>query len=362
MTQVQEICRPPRVYTDVPAAVYFPTYGATDTDVPCSVLTYWQADQQHFPRGVGTLAIRWTTNGQRHFESDRAHFSVDDQTYLLFNGGREFSSFVESNSLVSCYSIAFDPLMVQDVLHSLLTPADYLIDDPFEGQYQPVQFFETAFRHDTIVSPMLRKLQQAAEKGCEEHGWFGENFRLLLENVLQRHRNIYRHIEGLPAVRAATRIEIYRRVLVARDYMEANLDRPLGVNEIATVACFSPYHFLRIFKQVFQETPHQYLIRRRLERAQSLLNQTDMSITNICFAVGFESLGSFSWLFRKHNGVSPERYRLENSLVHGKAVLIKSESLSPTVRSVPASRGSDTANAGGLILNAAGERQNAEPR
>jgi transcriptional regulator GlxA family with amidase domain len=97
--------------------------------------------------------------------------------------------------------------------------------------------------------------------------------------------------------------------------MEANLDKPISVGEIATVACFSSFHFLRSFKQVFRETPHQYLTRRRLDRAQDLLLQTEMSVTNICFAVGFESLGSFCSLFRRHTGQSPERYRLQNRAV-----------------------------------------------
>lgn len=360
MAQDLEICRPPRVYTDIPTAIRFPTYGATDTDVPCTVFTCWQADYQHFPRGLGTLAIRWTTNGQRHFESDRMHFAVDDSTYLLFNGGREFSSFVESNSMVSCYSVAFCPIMVQDVLHSIITPQDRLIDDPMGGKYQPVQFFETAFRHDDVVSPLLRRLEQAAKDGCDEHGWYEEQFKYLLESLLCRHRGVTREIEVLPAVRASTRIEIYRRVLIARDYMEANLDRPISVQEIANVACFSTFHFLRIFKQVFQETPHQYLMRRRLERAQNLLTQTDMSITNICFAVGFESLGSFSWLFRKHAGVSPERYRLENSILNGKVALIKSDALISPARTIPQSNGSVKTESGGLVFTAAGERQNAE--
>ena len=63
---------------------------------------------------------------------------------------------------------------------------------------------------------------------------------------------------------------------------------------------------------MFHETPHQYLTRRRIERAQDLLLQSDMTVTNICLDVGFESLGSFSTLFRRHLGISPERYRTQN--------------------------------------------------
>src|SRR5205823_868192 len=123
--------------------------------------------------------------------------------------------------------------------------------------------------------------------------------------------------------RAATRLEIFRRTLMARDFMEASLDRPVSVAEIASVACFSPFHFLRSFKQVFHETPHQYLTRRRIERAQDLLVQTELSVTNICLDIGFESLGSFSTLFRRHTGVSPERYRSQNRIQAPRVAIVK---------------------------------------
>ncbi|MBA3357135.1 MAG: helix-turn-helix transcriptional regulator [Pyrinomonadaceae bacterium] len=74
-------------------------------------------------------------------------------------------------------------------------------------------------------------------------------------------------------------------------------------------ACLSPNHFLRTFKQAFHQTPHQYLTRIRLEHAQGLLAQTNQPVTDVCFAVGFESLGSFSWLFRQRVGLAPEAYR-----------------------------------------------------
>ncbi len=326
-----EKCAAPRVFTDVPTSVSFPTYGASTTETPCSILTAWQTDLQHFPKNVGSLAVRWTRNGQRHFESDRAQFALDDSTYLVFNGGREFSSFVESSTLVSCYCVAFDPRVAEDTLRSMITPADRLLEDPFNERYQPVQFFETTYRHDFAVSPLLRRLEAAVENGCEPHAWFEEHFRFLAARLLTTHRDVYREIDRLPPARASTRLEIFRRILVARDFMEANLDRPVSGNDIASVACFSPFHFLRSFKYVYGETPHQYLTRRRMERAQDLLLQTEMPVTSICFALGFESLGSFSNLFRRHAGVSPDRFRRQNRIASSKVAIVKSQGAAPAV-------------------------------
>jgi AraC-like DNA-binding protein len=90
------------------------------------------------------------------------------------------------------------------------------------------------------------------------------------------------------------------------------LQQPLTLSQIAEVAWLSTHHFLRLFKRTFHETPHQYLIRKRIERAKYLLAHTDLSVTDVCLEVGFESLGSFSWLFRRRVGASPETFRLQN--------------------------------------------------
>jgi AraC-like DNA-binding protein len=85
---------------------------------------------------------------------------------------------------------------------------------------------------------------------------------------------------------------------------------PLDVRTVAAVAHVSPAHFSRSFRAVFGETPHRYLQRRRVERSMFLLRETDRSITDICFDVGFMSLGTFSRTFRGIVGETPSGYRL----------------------------------------------------
>ena len=94
-----------------------------------------------------------------------------------------------------------------------------------------------------------------------------------------------------------------------RAFMDDHLDQPLSLDDIAQRAHLSRYHFIRLFHRSFFETPHQYLIRKRIEKAKQLLAENSLSVTEICFAVGFESLGSFSALFHKLVGWSPSIYR-----------------------------------------------------
>jgi len=100
-----------------------------------------------------------------------------------------------------------------------------------------------------------------------------------------------------------------RRLLRARDAMDRAYAEPLDVRAVAAVAHVSEAHFSRCFRAVFGETPHRYLQRRRVERSMFLLRETDRSVTDICFDVGFTSRGTFSRTFREIVGEPPSDYR-----------------------------------------------------
>jgi len=104
--------------------------------------------------------------------------------------------------------------------------------------------------------------------------------------------------------------DLNRRLLRARDAMDRAYAEPLDVRAVAAVAHISEAHFIRTFRAVFGETPHRYLQRRRVERSMFLLRETDRSVTDICFDVGFSSRGTFSRTFREIVGEAPSDYRV----------------------------------------------------
>jgi transcriptional regulator GlxA family with amidase domain len=191
------------------------------------------------------------------------------------------------------------------------------LDAPEMRPSTPLCFFERTYRHDKVLTPVLRHLRGALARRQKDRGWLNEQLHHLVQRLLQVHQKVAKEVETLPYLRAATREELYRRLHRAKDYITALFEQPLTLDEMAQAACLSPNHFLRTFKQAFRQTPHQYLTQLRIERAKTLLTHTDHSITEICFAVGFESLGSFSWLFRRRVGIAPEGYR------HKKVILKK---------------------------------------
>ena len=258
--------------------------------------------------GVGALSLKSFYSGQALYRVDGGYFAVDERGYLLLNHKQPYTITIDAKHPVESFCIFFGPGFAEEVARSLTTPNDRLLDEPAVA-LSPLHFFERTYPHDTEVSPILLHLRRALAQGTAEPGWLEEQLHLLMRHLLRVHQQVWREVEDLPAARPATREELYRRRYQAREYAAALLHRPLTLDELARVACLSPNHFLRTFKAAFHQTPHQYLTARRLEQASRLLLHTDLSVTEICLAVGFESLGSFSWLFRRQVGLSPEAFR-----------------------------------------------------
>jgi len=103
--------------------------------------------------------------------------------------------------------------------------------------------------------------------------------------------------------------QTYRSLSQAREFMRHEYGRPVSLPDVAAKANLSPYHFLRVHKRAYGETPHEFLTRLRIEKAKSLLARGSHNVTEACFEVGFSSLGSFSNLFAYRVGLSPSEYR-----------------------------------------------------
>ena len=268
--------------------------------------------QQYYGAGIGWLSIKSFYGGCALYDVGRGHYTTDDTAYLVLNHGQRYAITIESPTPVESFCIFFAPGFADEVKRTLVTPTDRLLLEPYPAATSSLTFFERTYAHDDLVSPVLFGLRIALGEQRYESGWLAEQLQMVMQRLLQVHFNVYAEVEQLAAVRAATREELYRRVYLAKEYVAAMFHQPITLHDIAVVAGLSPNHLLRIFKQVFQQTPHQYVTARRLEHAQTLLRHTDRSVTDICFAVGFESLGTFSWRFRRHVGLSPTEYRCRN--------------------------------------------------
>jgi AraC-like DNA-binding protein len=104
------------------------------------------------------------------------------------------------------------------------------------------------------------------------------------------------------------KLDLYRRIVQAKLFIDCNFAEAIDTREIADEACYSKFHFIRTFKSIYGRTPHQYLTHVRVEKAKEML-QLGASVTETCFAVGFDSLGSFTGLFKRRAGLTPSEFQ-----------------------------------------------------
>jgi len=117
------------------------------------------------------------------------------------------------------------------------------------------------------------------------------------------------------------KIYFYRRLVQAKLFIDAHYADNIDLGNIADEAYFSKFHFIRQFKSIYRKTPHQYLIFVRIEKAMELL-KTGVPVSEVCYAVGFESLSSFSALFKRIVGITPSTYLTQHQKI--KVQIVKS--------------------------------------
>lgn len=105
-------------------------------------------------------------------------------------------------------------------------------------------------------------------------------------------------------------MDLYTRIVRAKLYIDDNYAAPLDLDRLSDEACFSKYHFLRLFKKTYNKTPYQYLSERRIEKAKEKLKVEGLKVAEICEEVGFESTTSFSLKFKEYTGETPALFRL----------------------------------------------------
>ncbi|HSP05585.1 MAG TPA: helix-turn-helix domain-containing protein, partial [Acidobacteriota bacterium] len=249
--------------------------------------------RQHFWKGSHLLSIKTFLGGQAHYDTGRGSYLVKDGSYLVLNDGQPYAITLESRRAVESFCLFFEPGLADDVRRSSTDAPESLLDDP-GTRLTGTTFIERTYPLSGDIALRISDLKDLLAEAPRGQEQLQERLHGILECLLSTQLALIPEMNRMKAVKASTREELYRRLHRARDFMAASFQSTLRLEDIAGVACLSPNHFLRSFKQVFGLSPHQYLTRLRLEEARQLLEQSDLSVTEICLSVGFESHGSFS--------------------------------------------------------------------
>jgi AraC-like DNA-binding protein len=262
---------------------------------------------QYYWKGTGLCSVKTFCNGPAHYNTGKGNFRVGEDSFLLLNDGTEYAIEIDHTKNVDSYCLFFDNNLLRSAFFSIGKNLDYQLTNFGNFDSCPT-FFERTYPLKSIGNQLIA-LKQNQTAYCKDDFWLEQMFAEILDRLTALLIDDLHARAGLNAIRTATKQELFRRLLLAREFIQANADKKLSLQEIAHESCLSINHLLRSFKYVFGMSPHTYHTHLKMDHAERLLTKTDMSISEITESIGFVSLGSFSLLFKRYKGHSPEAFR-----------------------------------------------------
>jgi AraC-like DNA-binding protein len=269
-----------------------------------NVIIHASAKDVSYAEHWGPLSIKCIINGTEHYQCNNRFYSVDKDCYLIFNDGQYYSSHIYSKTATESFTINFSG----DFQRQALQDFDFTLNK--ESNNKSFEFIEKLYMHDNSITPLLKNLYRASGTENPDVHLIMEIYYGLLDNLLFQQEALKNEISKVKAVKSSTQVELYKRLNYAKDFIHSCYMKEISLCDLAAVACMNNAYFLREFKKYFALSPHQYIMGQRLNVAKKLLLTTSLSITEICFEVGYSDVASFSKLFKKHFFFTPAGYRL----------------------------------------------------
>lgn len=255
----------------------------------------------------GPLSIKGVLRGQVAWNVGGRRLVVDPCGFLVLNAGDMYSIEIDEHQPVETCCVFFRPGFVERVARDLVEPVRACLDVP-DRIGNPIRFASRV--HPEVAPAIARRLRALADR-CgfnEQPGDLDDNFLTLSTILASAHSETAAQIARVPASKASTRAELFRRLQTAREFLHGCIDRPVSLDELARVASLSPFHLQRAFRHTFHQTPHRYATGLKVRRAEHLLRQ-GAAVTEAAHAVGFESVSSFTRVFKKETGNVPSSYQ-----------------------------------------------------
>lgn len=255
---------------------------------------------------VSRLSVRLMLNGRQWYRVGGADRVVHAENFLVLDQGQHYRTAFSGEHEQEMLMVGFKPGLAAEALRTRTATAEQLLDDPWQCGPDPL-FGDALHRMNDTVSRLFARLHALVHAPAQavEPTEAEELHDRLLEHLLDLRAGERAAADRLPALRATTRRELWRRLTIARDHAHAHLHDPLTVAQLARVACLSEHHFKRLFRQAFGRPPHAYLHALRMDRARQLLLGTDLPVHAVTAAVGLVDTSSFVRSYRQYHGRTP---------------------------------------------------------
>ncbi len=262
--------------------------------------------QLHRELESSALSIKFVIEGEEVYNFNGKDHKVKTQQFLTINNKR-CTAIIDSDIESKGFCMGIPYHLLDEIMASLSeqTPKanfiDYLHGDDF--------FERVTNAGNSRMGSYLQCLATTLQTSLMEHSkiYIEELFLRVAEHAIAEQLNAYKEFSTIAVSKIEIQKDIYRKLLEARDYMNAHLAQDVKMEDVASLAHISEYYFYRLFRSAFKKTPYQYLLERRLEQAKKLLKK-GMPVSHIAIETGFKDIYSFSKAFKRQEQISPTHY------------------------------------------------------
>lgn len=254
-----------------------------------------------------SFSIKYVIEGCEKYRIHGHQFKIQKGEYLLANNFSGGHLIIDNPTTVKGMCIDIAPSILTEVVSGIKHP-DVTEFNPDLEQYFTTNLFPEN-KYDSKLNSLGKRLEQLSNEFAlhvdYEYVFSNEFFYELAERlILDQYTNI-KDFKAIPSVKLETKKALFRKIHQGKNFIDQYFCQIKSVDEVALQCSMSEYHFFRLFRQVYQISPHQYIQKKKLELAQQLLLDKTLSVSDIALACGFNDLPTFSKCFKKRFGFSP---------------------------------------------------------
>lgn len=250
----------------------------------------------------GPLSIFANISGQSAVTVERYRIQLQPGTFFLSNAGQFYTLEIGKTSTETA-NIHFGKTFSEGAFRSLKRTPDQLLES--ETDDAAPTFYNRVIRADETFEQLLKAALRPGISPIEEEQVLFD----ILGHLMANESQLRNQEEKLSALKRSTKTEIMRRLLLATDYLHSVTNSQPDLEELARISCLSKFHFLRLFKIAFGQTPHQFLTTLKLQQAKDLLQHSQHEVKTIATSLGYKDASTFSRQFYQHIGVYPSQFR-----------------------------------------------------
>jgi AraC family transcriptional regulator len=256
--------------------------------------------------------IKFVFKGFEDCEINKRKLSIYPDTFIAFNEGSNYSSRIDSITPVNTFSVSFAHQFINDFHQTYCNTHEQQLDGK-KVESKPI-FVESLYPFIGDMRFNILHLKSQIDNGQNDEMLINEYMYHCLLNYYKIYNiEFTQKLDRLSFTKTKTKEEILKRLTIAKEFMSSNFNQKLILEDIADQACLSVNHLLRTFKEAYDMSPYQFLMRLRLNRAKYLLQTTSYPLNEIVNLIGFECTSSFIRLFKSTFNVTPLKYK-KNSL------------------------------------------------